>query len=97
MNKSSAYLVATAAIALFASPGAAQQLAPSGSTPGAGAVTGSRRPGSVPLWITSSQLGNSVILQKGDRVAIGTKRAEGKLAVHAPAIAGVVLSPRKLD
>jgi hypothetical protein len=86
MHRSSAYLVAIVAIALSVSPGAAQQLTPDESTPDAGAVTGSGRPGSIPLWVTPSQLGNSVILQKGDRVAIGTKSAEGKLDVYAPAV-----------
>jgi hypothetical protein len=50
---------------------------------GAATVTGSGTPQFVPLWRTTTSLGNSGIFQKGTRLGIGTKAPGAQLDVRA--------------
>ena len=50
---------------------------------GAATVTGSGTPQFVPLWRTTTSLGNSGIFQKGMRLGIGTKAPGAQLDVRA--------------
>jgi len=50
---------------------------------GAATVTGSGTPQFVPLWRTTTSLGNSGIFQKGSRLGIGTKAPGAQLDVRA--------------
>jgi hypothetical protein len=43
-------------------------------------VTGSGTIGTVPVWVGTTKLGNSLILQGGGNVAIGTKKGFAKVA-----------------
>ena len=56
-------------------------------------VSGSGTIGTVPVWVGTTKLGNSPIVQSGANVAIGTKTAFGKLHVQStsktqPAVIG---------
>ena len=53
---------------------------------GAATVTGSGTPQFVPLWRTTTSLGNSGIFQKGMRLGIGTKAPGAQLDVRALAL-----------
>ena len=53
-------------------------------------VTGSGTPGTIPIWRTSTALGNSSIKESGGNVAIGTTPASGfKLRVSGASLSGV--------
>jgi hypothetical protein len=44
-------------------------------------VTGSGTTGTVPVWVGTTKLGNSVIVQSGGNVGIGTKKPSAKFNV----------------
>ncbi len=47
-------------------------------------VTGNGTTGTVPIWVGTTKLGNSLIVQSGGNVGIGTKKPTAKFNVVTP-------------
>jgi hypothetical protein len=82
----SAFVLATPPVGATAAPTGASVATSSGSAPPAGTVTGSGTVNFVPLWTSTSNLGNSVLFQSGTgstaKIGINTTTPGGALDVN---------------